>query len=246
VVYSNITIIYFSPPGRQYFVLDPHFPERLMDSGYSRTVDFVKFLLKKYSQCDLTNKSDRDTAISGLVNRIESALNTKGRYGVFRCFLPHLLLWKRSDEEKTALIVYEGRKVPSWSWMAYYGGIDFMSNSSLKVPDYEDLRFDTDSKALIVKVRQFENCRMEPEEKECAIFADSERVGSLWFDMGANIQFKYCVVVGMRVDGEEDPQKTYYILVILKKPLRKGYKRLGVGEVKAPYVSKKSDTGKLL
>jgi hypothetical protein len=197
-----------------------------MHSGYFRTIDFIKFLLNKYSQCDLTNQSDRDTAISGLVKRIESALKTggRGRYGVFRCFLSNLLLWKRSDEKKTAPIVYKGRKVPSWSWMAYYGGIDFITNSGLTVPRNEDLRFDTDREAaLIVRVRQFEDCRMG-QEKEHAIYADSGRVGSLSFDMGANIQFNYCVIVGMRVDENEDPEKTYYILVVLKSHPGRGIK----------------------
>ncbi|KAF2174589.1 hypothetical protein K469DRAFT_743604 [Zopfia rhizophila CBS 207.26] len=262
-------------PGKQHFVLDPNFPKRLQESGYDRTVDFVQFLFKKYSQCGLTNESDKDTAISGLVKRIEGALKTEGRYGVFRCFFYRLLLWKRSDEEKTDPIVYEGRKVPPRPRMAYNGGIDFMSNSRLMVPDSEDLQFDTDREALVVKVRQFKNYRLESEgeegkegegeeegggeggeegeeekkkkkkkEKGYAISADPGRVGSVWFDMRANDQFKHCVVVGMRQDEKEDPQKTYYILVVKEKPQDEGYKRLGVGEIEARYVSKESDTRK--
>jgi hypothetical protein len=241
--------MYFSPPGKQYFVIDPDFPKRLTASGYDRTVDFVQFLFEKYSRCGLSYESDRSTAISGLVKRIEGALRTNGRYGVFSCFLSRLLLWKRSDEKKTAPIVYQGRKEPpSWSWMAYYGGIDFVSTSRLRVPNSEDLRFDTDQEAIIVKIRQFKNCRLEQQEKEHAIFADQGRVGSLWFDMAADIESKsiHCVVVGMREDGEQDPQKTYYILVVRENQQKKGYERLGVGEVGALYVSKESDSGKLV
>ena len=252
--------MYLSPPGRQYFILDPNFPERLRASGYSRTVDFIQFLFKKYSKCSLSYDSDRDTAISGLVKRIESALDTEGRYGVFRCFFSRLLLWKRDNEEKTDSIVYVGRMVPSWSWMAYNGGIDFISNSSIMVPDSKDLRFDTNREALVVKIRQFENCQMGQEEKEYAIFADPGRVGSLWFDIATKIEFRHCVVVGMRKDQKKDPQKTYYILVVREKPreykglgvgevearyVSKEYERLGVGEVEARYVSKESDTRKL-
>jgi hypothetical protein len=217
-----------------------------MESGYFRTVDFIKFLFKKYSQCGLTKKSDRHVAIFGLVQRIESILKTKGGYGVFNCFLSNLLLWKRSNEEKTAPISYKGRKMPSWSWMAYYGEIDFITNSSLMVPHIEDLRFDVNRKVLIVKVRQFENCQIKEEEKEYAIYADSGRVGSLWFDMEAKNPFKHCVVIGMRNDKKENSQKTYYILVIQEKSPNKGYKRLGVGEVEACYVSKESFAGKLV
>ena len=258
VVYSNTTIIYPSPSGRQYFAIDYNFPRRLTVSGYDLTVDFVQFLFKKYSKCSLSYESDRDTAISGLVKRIESALDTEGRYGVFYCFFSRLLLWKRSDEEKTVPIVYKGRMVPSWSWMAYNGGIDFMSNSSIMVPSYEDLRFDTNREALVVKIRQFENCQMGQEH---AIFADPGRVGSLWFDMATKIEFRHCVVVGMCQDRKEDPRKTYYILVVREKPreyeglgvgevearyILKEYERLGVGKVEARYVSKESDIGKLM
>ena len=50
----------------------------------------------------------------------------------------------------------------------------------------------------------------------------------------------------MHIDKEEDPKKTYYILVVLKILLNKGYKRLGVREVKEPYILKESDIRKLL
>ncbi|KAH6870967.1 heterokaryon incompatibility protein-domain-containing protein [Thelonectria olida] len=184
------------PPGRQHFIVDPNFPDRLRTSGYDRTVDFVRFLFEKYSKCGLTVKSDRDTAIIGLVKRIERVLKTEARYGIFRCFLASLLLWKRSANERAARIEYEGRTVPSWSWMAYFGGIDFLSNSNLKVPPSADLGFSSVDGALIVQVRQFEHCRMEREGEMHAILADTGRVGSLWFDMAANIEFGHCVVVG--------------------------------------------------
>ncbi|KAF7503416.1 hypothetical protein GJ744_003899 [Endocarpon pusillum] len=237
------------PPGNQYFVIDPNFPKRLTASGDDRTIEFVQFFFKKYSRCGLSYESDRSTAISGLVKRIEGALKTEARYGVFGCFLSRLLLWKRSNEKKTAPIIYPGGKEPpSWSWMAYYGGIDFISTPRFEVPNFEGLRFDTDKEAIISKIRQFKNCRLEQQEKEHAIFADQERVGSLWFDMAADIESKsiHCVIIGMRDDAKEDPKKTYYILVVRGNQQKNGYERLGVGEVEALYVSMESDTGKLL
>jgi hypothetical protein len=115
--------LYSSPPARDHFILDSNFPERLTASGPNRTVDFIQNLFEKYSRCGLTRKSDRDTAIFGLVKRIESARDTKERYGVFNDFLSRLLLWKRLATDP---IVYDGRMVPSWSWMAYDGEISFM------------------------------------------------------------------------------------------------------------------------
>ena len=64
--------------------------------------------------------------------------------------------------------------------------------------------------------------------------------------MATKIEFRHCVIVGMLKDQEGDPQKTYYILVVREKPLEKEYERLAVGKVEARYVSKESDTGKLV
>ena len=76
------------------------------------------------------------------------------RYGIFRCYFGSLLLWKR-DENNTSPISYSNRSVPSWSWMAYPGGIDFIldANRSLKVPRDVDLGFIEDRKALCSRIQ---------------------------------------------------------------------------------------------
>ncbi|KAH7176029.1 hypothetical protein EDB81DRAFT_751443 [Dactylonectria macrodidyma] len=237
------------PPGRQRFVLDPYFPSRLEQSGYSHAIDFVRFLFKKYSQCGLTVESDRDTAIYSLIKRIGHVLETEARYGIISCFLSNLLLWKRTDEEKKAPVDYGDRMVPSWSWMAYSGGIDFISGAGrpLLVPESADLGFADDGKALIAKIRQFENCRVEQRKREYAIFDDTKKVGFLWFDVADQIEFRHCVVVGVSGDEywKKDLQRTYYILVVREKPGWGGYERLGAGEVEAGYVSRECDAGKV-
>jgi hypothetical protein len=51
---------------KQYFLLDPIFPERLLEAGYERTVDFMNSLFEDYSKRGLTHPTDRAIAISGL------------------------------------------------------------------------------------------------------------------------------------------------------------------------------------
>ncbi|KAK3380806.1 heterokaryon incompatibility protein-domain-containing protein [Podospora didyma] len=238
------------PFGKQYFILDPNFPSRLNNSGFMRTVDFVRFLFKKYSISGLTVETDRDVAIYSLVKRMGDVLATEVRYGIFRCFLGSLLLWRQTHENETQPISYQGRTVPSWSWMAYSGGIDFLSDAKedLTIPPRADLDFTEGGKALKVKVRRFgENCRMEQKGKEHAIIDGVEkRVGSVWFNVADRFEFEYCVVVGMREDDKrEDPEKTYYVLVIGKKDGDGGYKRLGVGMVEVQYVSSDCNDGTL-
>ncbi|KAF4333927.1 heterokaryon incompatibility [Fusarium beomiforme] len=212
------------PLGKQYFILDPNFPDRLSQSGYQRTLDFVQLLFKKYSTSGLTFESDRDVAIYSLVERMRK-----------------FLLWKRSGGEKTARIDYGDRSVPSWSWMAYPGAIDFILDAKqrIMVPRSEDLDFADDGDTLIVKVRRFTDCRIGQDEKRFAIFARTifawtRKVGSLWFDVADRIELKYCVVIGMGDDiGKTDPRKTYYFILVREKQGERGYERVGVGKVEA-------------
>ncbi|RSL83472.1 hypothetical protein CEP52_016707 [Fusarium oligoseptatum] len=244
-----------TPPfGKQYFILDSAFPTRLTEAGYLRSVDFVRFFFEKYSRSGLTVKSDRDTAILSLVNRMGRAFDTKVSCGIIRCFLGSLLLWKRTDGEMTAPIDYKDKRtVPSWSWMAYSGGIDFFTDGrrELKIPRSADLDLsddaDDDGKALNVKVRQFENCRLEQEGTEHAIFDAAGQVGSLWFDLAGRHEFRHCVVVGMTSDqSKQDHEKTYYVLMVREKQDGGEYERVGVGKVEAAYVSTRCEDGKLL
>ncbi|KAK3358239.1 heterokaryon incompatibility protein-domain-containing protein [Lasiosphaeria hispida] len=236
------------PSGKQYFILDPNFPSRLNRSGYTRTIDFVQFLFKNYSTSCLTFETDREFAIHSLVERAGEVLQTEVRYGVFRCFLGSLLLWKRTQENKSPPIPYKVRTVPSWSWMAYSGGIDFISDAKrdLMVPDYQDLDFADGGQALNVKVRQFGgNCRLSKKGEEHAIVDGAKEVGSVWFDVADQIQLEdcNCVVVSMPKDGKKyGPRKTYHILIIRKKIRDREYERVGVGKVEAQYVSSDGST----
>lgn len=236
------------PPRRQYFIVDPNFPSRLNRSGFHRTEDFVQFLFTKYSTSSLSFDTDRDVAIYSLLKRMEQVLDSKVRYGIFRCFFGSLFLWRRTHMNKTARIFYGKRTVPSWSWMAYSGGIEFIADAmqNRMVPDYLDLGFTSDGEALHVKVRKFGgDCRMKDKGEEHAIVDGTRQVGSLWFDVADQIQLKdcHCAVVSMAKDGErDDARKTYYVLVIRKEGR---YERVGVGKVEAQYVSRECVAGTL-
>jgi len=94
-------------------------------------------LYKQYSELDLTNAYDRPVAIDGLQDRILSALRTDGGFGVFdegkkKGLLRRSLLWHRgNDTLRLRRIKFPTDRaisvVPSWSWMAYTGGIDYFT-----------------------------------------------------------------------------------------------------------------------
>ena len=58
------------------------------------------------------------------------------------------------------------RAVPSWSWMAYDGSIEFIIvlDYEMRIPRDADLGFTPDGKGLNVRVRQFENCQLGENE----------------------------------------------------------------------------------
>ncbi|KAJ3536178.1 hypothetical protein NM208_g5822 [Fusarium decemcellulare] len=239
------------PIGKQRFIMDPYFPSLLMKAGYYRSLEFIQFLLGKYSQCGLTYKSDRDMAISSLLGRMGHELATSVRYGIIRCFLGSLLSWKRTAKEMTPPIDFGQRTVPSWSWMAYDGSIEFIVNYryELEIPRPTDLEFTQDGKELKVKVREFENCRLGENEgdNEYAVCGRDGKVGSLWYDMKGQIEFNYCVVVGSgKTSAVVGNPKTYYVVMVQEKPDRGCYVRLGAGTLDEGYVSTKSEAGRLL
>jgi len=71
-------------------------------------------------------------------------------------------------------IDYKIQDVPSWSWMAYNGGLKFVDIPFFTAGWIKHLRFDEMRKnALVTEVGRFWNCRMKQKATQCAIL-DSE------------------------------------------------------------------------
>ncbi|EMD70139.1 hypothetical protein GGP41_000278 [Bipolaris sorokiniana] len=232
-VYCENLIKLEFPFRRKYFTLDPRFPSRLLNSGRERTMDFLYFLIKDYSERKLSYKTDKCVAMSGLQDRIAQAIPCEGRYGVFEKYLHRNLLWHASDA-KLEKIEYEGY-VPSWSWMAYDGVICFLDEKEIPYGDIQlltSLRFDQDcdcGHALVADVGKFQNCTMQSDGNRYAVFDLSKtKRGWIRYDVedGKNLLEEHCVVVGSTLDTE-----TYYILVTRPTSVEGEYERIGIGLV---------------
>ncbi|KAE8361751.1 heterokaryon incompatibility protein-domain-containing protein [Aspergillus caelatus] len=219
------------------YMIDSNFPRRLITSGILPTIKFLQELIENYTRRDITVITDRIAAFTGLITRLEKALETEGKYGVFSCALPRLLLWKRPDS-KTEPIGYD-HPIPSWSWMAYPGRIEFMTTLPLSVSKYLHL----DNDVLRVKVHTFENCHIRPRNKSHGIYSGQKRVGLLFFDT-ARVEFLNYVIIGRRASRTDDD--LYYILVVGKAKSVGRYQRLGVGEVQARCVTKQCNDAELI
>jgi len=235
-------------------MLDPNFPVRLISSGDRRTVEFIQFLFEAYSKRYLTEETDRCVAISGLEARIARARECQSRYGTFEKFLHRSLLWQRSNGEKTQCIGYEPGVVPSWSWMAYSRGIQFMDIPFGEVDWNDKLRFNRGHKlvlfnifkkrarhALVTDIGVFQNCSLEQRDISYAVLNSSKAErGQIWYDIEANgnPHTERCVVVGRNsYEDEHCPRnKKYYILVVRPTDVDGEYTRVGVGWIHSDYV----------
>ena len=122
------------------FLGDPNFPNKAMRANRARKIAYFQGLYKQYSRLDFTRYSDRPFAIAGLEKRLQSAFNTRGAFGIFDDgdkedggLFHRSLLWQRGEENgdlpnMPTIEFPPARKVnvPSWSWMAYRGGIDYI------------------------------------------------------------------------------------------------------------------------
>jgi hypothetical protein len=241
---------------KKYFMLDPSFPHRLLGAGDERTIDFIQFLSTEYSRRGLTEKTDRCTAISGLESRIAQAKKCETRFGIFESFLHRSLLWQRSEERNTDRIGYKAQSVPSWSWMAYSGSIQFMDMTFGDVEWVRSLRFNKQSKyrwfnrkwkpTLVTDIGSFRRCKFERRGTDCAILdldgADGAERGWIQYDMETHkrLDAERCVVVGRNFCESDTGKRNYYILVVRPTGVENEYTRVGAGWILSDYVARQS------
>jgi hypothetical protein len=247
----NASAFILSPLGRKHFMLDPNFPERLLRAGNERTIEFIQFLSTEYSKRGLTEKTDRCAAISGLESRIAQAKKCETRFGIFQSFLHRSLLWQRSEERDTDRIDYGAQIVPSWSWMAYSGSIQFMDITFGNGEWVRSLRFNKRYKyrrfnkkwkpALVTDIGSFQRCNLERRGTGYAILdlGGTER-GRIQYDMETHehLDAERCVVVGRDSRDSDAGKRKYYILVVRSTSMENEYTRVGAGWILSDYVAR--------
>jgi hypothetical protein len=186
-------------------------------------------------------------AIHGLEECIAEALCCESRFGIFQRTLHRNLLWRSADEnwqlkdEKVKRIAYDV-VMPSWSWMAITGGIQFLNIVYGDLALNNNLSFHkTRKEVLSADLGAFVDCKLEFEEDDYAL-VDNTGAGVGWIKLdikdGESLDTLRCVVIGKE---KKDAIECYFILAVICNGLAGEYKRVGVGAVEVRCVIKVQD-----
>lgn len=257
------------------FLGDPRFPSKAMlDPSRALKIEYFQGLYKQYSRLDFTRHEDRPFAIAGLERRLRDAFSTQGGFGIFddgdrkqidNGLFHRSLLWKRGEDDLLEMGI-DGKepkvewlepidfpserniRVPSWSWMAYKGEIDYMDppygtadwETKEIIPPWTQGRkassypppADRDI-ALQVIVRDFNVAGSKPGEAK--VVYDRERT------MASDGRRAQCVVVARSKEPKDEKLKNYFVLLVTAMQVSgagpKLYKRAGVGVMLGRFVA---------
>lgn len=200
--------------------------------------------------------TDRPVAITGLQRRMIHDLRAQGGFGIFddrRSLLQHSLLWQRGKEFKTLTRTdFKGeRSIPSWSWMAYNEGIDF-----LDIP-LGDVRWlpgeiispwggttspgEKNVSCMEVRIRNFELDAVTEDGDEYSIFYDSPELAER-----EKMTLK-CVLMGqVKKRGSRSRKELVHCVLFVSpsSPANVGgehvYQRIGVGFLTGKFIDLKT------
>lgn len=245
------------------FLGDPNFPSKLSNDARVAKIQLYEDLYRKYTRLQFTCISDRPIAIAGLEKRLIRDLKVQGGFGVFddgRSLFQRSLLWQRGREIPTMTKIpsTSSLPVPSWSWMRYDGGIDFLDlplggvnwlEDAIKSPwaaRGTDTWHTGDGNAFVELSAwawdfQPGDVRLMPHE-EMELVCDTQDA----VDWEANDLM--CVVTGMEKGSCAIKERAHFVLIIKmsKELLGPGernttvYERFGVGHIKGKYIDQES------
>ncbi|KAK1850835.1 hypothetical protein CCHR01_06492 [Colletotrichum chrysophilum] len=227
------------------FLGDSDFPKSALGLFKGARILLFQALYETYSALEFTNITDRSIAIKGLEGRLVNTFSTKGGFGVFEGYLHRSLLWQRRGETALAPITYPAKRhVPTWSWMAYTGGICYMEAMFDHVDWTNDVLspFVTESgrkqhwEAANNDIVPWLHCRVkqlklkDSDISERIVFDDARHSG---------IEGLFCVVLGIDKVASPPDSAVHFVLVITRAPQAEfvQYTRVGVGKLLRKHVS---------
>lgn len=228
---------------------DPEFPRLLYDGSSGAKILRILGLFSKYSRLGLTRDYDRPVAIAGLQKRLQSTIEVGGDFGILdardtRGLLRRTLLWRRGlGVSSIKPIDFPNSKghppIPSWSWMAYNGGIDYL-NLGFDHWDWEYLQspWNQQHERKIAEVDlDTSKITLVAYAQACNLDAASGRELELYLDNPERLQSKpWCAVLGKAKNPPNENDHRHCVLLVSQTLDRKSHsnrihKRIGVAIV---------------
>lgn len=148
-------------------------------------------------------------------------------------------------------IDYKRNQVPSWSWMAYDGAIDYIDVPYEHTSRAINLHLDqarfpwfymSKQHALVVDVGTFVGCTSKPDSVCERIYGIEGDVGCVWYDTDSrhDLAAEKCIILLRQPVTDEALIYRFYILVVKPTLRRKEYVRVGAGWIRSDYVKMES------
>ncbi|KAH0432247.1 tol-like protein [Colletotrichum camelliae] len=236
------------------FLGDPRFPKIAMDSTRAEKIYLYQMFYEQYSKLEFSKIGDRPFAIAGLEKRLIRGFGAQGGYGIIddgKGLLHRSLLWRRPSEGTLHRIEFPPERnifVPTWSWMAYEGGIGYLSptldgneweQNDIRPPWSEDspAHYTTDKNSKIsldVTAKEFDTSKSF--KGEVTLHFDIPDEG------GCQTPGLKCVVLARPKTDSETTDRRWYVLLVAPQTAKRSaglpvFERIGVGRMPESCIS---------
>ena len=194
---------------------------------------------KTYSRLELTQPSDRSVAIAGIERRLASALQCPVAFGVFGSgtHLHRSLLWRRAGRTLLRRIDDDSDHVPTWSWTAFDGPIDYLALPDAPTTEWDpsiSLHLPGEGRPVDLSVPVLELVTEHIMRDSDCLILDCQRT--------IDVRTLRCVVVAKQSPpkSNQGADETYHILVVVPTQAAEPhhqYKRVGIASVRKEHVA---------
>ncbi|KAH9206156.1 heterokaryon incompatibility protein-domain-containing protein, partial [Leptodontidium sp. 2 PMI_412] len=235
---------------RLQFLGDSNFPSSATTVGRGAQEFLFEQLYEDYTRLEFSQQTDKAIGISGLEQRLTRAIGGYSGAGMFSTYWGRCLLWKRDDSEdsKTAVLKRipappNTKAPPSWSWMAYEGGMSYLHPpKGLTTWNEKYVKLQLTGTAATSwlyasKPLKLSASLMAFDDQENTKDGDYELTYDNDDERGA--KEKKCVIIGSVQDRDQAERGLHYILVV-KPPTNQGgsdtWERIGAGKLHGRFI----------
>jgi hypothetical protein len=187
---------------------------------------------------ELTRATDRPIAVAGVGRCLADEMGSSVAFGVFTNlgYLHRSLMWRRAGDELLYWIENTTPRVPTWSWMAFMGPIDYLDVTSTEIQWNPDICLSASREEPVELTAPVTTFADEMLRDPSLLILDYRRTA----DVG-NLK---CVVVGKGLSLSPSPgnqhDEAYYVLVV--SPVSTigtctEYERLGVATLRKTHLA---------